>query len=91
MSDNATIAPVHTAVLLDIDATAKALALCSKTVRKLVRDGLLPVVRIGRAVRFDPRDFPALIDRLKAGLGEGGKKFDQNTLDSAPSLGNNSD
>ena len=78
-------------VLLDIDTTAKALALCSKTVRKLVHDGLLPVVRIGRAVRFDPRDLPALIDRLKAGPGGDGEKFEQNTLDSVPNLGNNSD
>ena len=78
-------------VLLDIDTTAKALALCSKTVRKLVRDGLLPVVRIGRAVRFDPRDFPALIDRLKAGPGRDCEKCVQNTLDSASNFGNNSD
>ena len=68
-------------VLLDIDATAKALALCSKTVRKLVHDGLLPAVRIGRAVRFDPKDFPALIDRLKAGPGEGGEKKMENGSD----------
>ena len=57
---------VNVPVLLDADATAAALSVCTKTIRGFVRTGLLPVVRIGpRGVRFDPRDFVALIDGLK--------------------------
>ena len=68
-------------VLLDIDATAKSLSVCADTVRKLVRDGLLPAVRIGRAVRYDPRDFPGLIDRLKTGAGTGEEQKQVHTCD----------
>ncbi|MDX1963511.1 MAG: helix-turn-helix domain-containing protein [Pirellulales bacterium] len=48
---------------------ATRLGLCTKSVDNLVRDGLLKVVRIGKAVRFDPADIDAFIESRKCGTG----------------------
>jgi excisionase family DNA binding protein len=44
---------------------AAALAVCEKTLWTLTDRGEIPVVKIGRAVRYDPRDLSAWIDRQK--------------------------
>lgn len=42
--------------LLGMDETAKALGVCTKTLRQLVTRRGLPCVRIGRLVKFDACD-----------------------------------
>lgn len=51
-------------LLLTIDETALALHQSTSTVRRLVRTGDLPAVRIGAAVRVRPADLAAFIDSL---------------------------
>lgn len=47
--------------LLDAKAAARYLAVSVSTLQRL----RLPVVRIGRAVRYDVRDLDAYIERLR--------------------------
>ena len=54
-------------LLLTIRDTARALAICEKSVWSLTRDGRLPAVRIGRAVRYDVADLRAFIESTKGG------------------------
>jgi len=56
------------ALLLTIRETAAALALCEKSVWSLTRDGRLPVVRIGRSVRYDVADVRRFIEAAKSPL-----------------------
>jgi excisionase family DNA binding protein len=42
--------------LLRVDEVAKVLAISERSVHRLVDDGAIAVVRIGRSVRFDPAD-----------------------------------
>jgi len=50
-------------LLLDIDAAAFALDVSPSTVRRMVADGALPVVRLGRAtVRFRRADIEAIVN-----------------------------
>ena len=58
--------PATEPLLLTARATARALAVCEKTLWALTRDGRLPVVRIGRAVRYDLSDVRAFIEAAKA-------------------------
>lgn len=51
--------------LLTIGQTAEALAVCERTVWLMTRRGDLPAVKIGRAVRYDPADVRAFIERQK--------------------------
>ena len=51
-------------LLTERDA-ARALAVSPRTVWSLADSGQLPVVRIGRAKRYDLRDIESLIQRLK--------------------------
>ena len=53
-------------LLLTVNQASAALAVCSKTLWALTRDGRLPCVRIGRAVRYDLADVRAFIDRAKS-------------------------
>ena len=53
--------------LLSARDTARALAVCEKTLWALTRDGKLPAVHIGRAVRYDVADVRALIESAKGG------------------------
>jgi excisionase family DNA binding protein len=46
---------------------ARALALSERTLFSLVKRGEVPCVRIGRAVRFDPRDLRTWIAARKNG------------------------
>lgn len=50
--------------LLDITQTAELLGLRPRTIYYLVKRGQLPVIRVGRAIRFDRR---ALAEHLAAG------------------------
>jgi excisionase family DNA binding protein len=54
-------------LLMTVRETAAALALCEKSVWQLTRDGKLPVVRIGRAVRYDLADVLRFIAASKTG------------------------
>ncbi|MCX5653725.1 MAG: helix-turn-helix domain-containing protein [Planctomycetota bacterium] len=54
-------------LLMSIRDCAKALALCEKSVWQLTRDGRLPVIRIGRAVRYSREDILAFIEASKQG------------------------
>jgi excisionase family DNA binding protein len=51
--------------LLSVRDVAETLAVSVRQVWKLVSLGELPVVRIGRCARFDPRDVQAWIERRK--------------------------
>ena len=52
-------------LLLTAPEAAEALAVSMTTLSELAKDGALPKVRFGRAVRFDRRDILALIDERK--------------------------
>lgn len=52
--------------LLSARDTARALAVCEKTLWALTRDGKLPAVRIGkRGIRYDVADVRAFIESAK--------------------------
>ena len=53
------------APLLRIDAAADRLGIGNRTMRGLISDGKIPVVRIGRAVRIDPSDLARFIEERK--------------------------
>jgi len=51
--------------LLTPRETAKALAISERTLWALTQQGDIPVVRIGRSVRYDPRDLNEWIEKQK--------------------------
>lgn len=51
--------------LLRPQEAAKKLAISERTLWKLTKDKELPVVRIGRNVRYDPADLQAFIDQKR--------------------------
>ena len=53
------------ATLLTTNEAATRLRIHPRTVQRLVAAGALRCVRLGSAVRFDPADIAALIERLK--------------------------
>lgn len=57
--------PTFEPMLLTARQAAKALSVCEKTLWTLTQRGELPVVRVGRAVRYDPRDLESWIQRAK--------------------------
>jgi excisionase family DNA binding protein len=52
-------------LLLTAPEAAKALAISERTVWQLTKDGELPVVRLGRSVRYDRRDLLDYIEKRK--------------------------
>jgi excisionase family DNA binding protein len=54
-------------LLLAPPEAAKALAIGQRKLWELTNRGIIPAVRIGRAVRYDVRDLAAFIDRAKEG------------------------
>ena len=54
-------------LLLSVRDTARALAVCQKTIWQLTKDGKLPAVKIGRATRYDVADVRAFIEAAKGG------------------------
>ena len=65
-------APPDTVTLLDTREAARRLSLAPETIRLLVRRGEIPVVRIGRAVRFRIADLEMFIE---ARVGTGGLRL----------------
>ena len=51
--------------LMTSKQTAEYLCICERKVWDLQKSGLIPVVRIGRSVRFDRNDLDAFIENLK--------------------------
>ncbi len=47
---------------LTVNDVAEMLQLSSRTVRRMIADGRLPVIRVGRAVRVHPAALAALMD-----------------------------
>lgn len=52
--------------LLNLRQAAEWLAVSQRKVWQLSRDGMLPAIRIGRALRFAATDVNNLIEKLKA-------------------------
>jgi excisionase family DNA binding protein len=48
--------------LLDIGAVAEQLGTSVRHIRRLVQERRIPVVRVGRLIRFDPLDLEAWLD-----------------------------
>jgi excisionase family DNA binding protein len=57
-------------LLLTQREAAEACALCEKSLYLAVKRGELRAVKIGRAVRYDPRDLAAWIDRHRTRANE---------------------
>lgn len=56
---------MDTVQLLPPKEAAKALSICERTLYALGKSGEIPVVRIGRSVRYDVADLRAFIERTK--------------------------
>lgn len=52
-------------LLVNAEAAARMLGIGTRKLWSLSNSGRLPVIRIGRAVRYDVRDLVAFIDSLK--------------------------
>lgn len=52
--------------LLDIDAVAELLSTSVRHIRRLVQERRIPVVRVGRLIRFDPVDINAWLDEHRS-------------------------
>jgi excisionase family DNA binding protein len=52
-------------LLVNSCEAARLLCISESTLKRLARGGSLPVVQIGRAVRFDPADLRAWISQQK--------------------------
>jgi excisionase family DNA binding protein len=52
--------------LLDIDAVAEQLSTSVRHLRRLVQERRIPVVRVGRLIRFDPVDLDAWLDEHRS-------------------------
>jgi excisionase family DNA binding protein len=52
--------------LLDIDAVAEQLGTSVRHLRRLVQERRIPVVRVGRLIRFDPVDLDSWLDEHRS-------------------------
>jgi predicted DNA-binding transcriptional regulator AlpA len=52
-------------ILIDANAAANALGICSKTVWSLTKNNDLPCVRIGQRVLYDPHDLREWVAQQK--------------------------
>jgi len=52
-------------LLVTAREAARLLSISERSLWQLSKDGAIPAVRIGRAVRYDPRDLQACIERSK--------------------------
>jgi excisionase family DNA binding protein len=60
----ATTSPAPAALLrplLTVPEVAALLRLSPRSIRRLIDDGRLPIVRLGRAIRIRPQDVEALV------------------------------
>jgi excisionase family DNA binding protein len=55
-------APARVESLLDVSAVADALDVSTKTVRRMIKDGRIPALRVGRSVRIRAADLNRLIN-----------------------------
>ncbi len=53
--------------LMSIEAVATVLGVSTKTIRRLVKSGVLPIIRLGRTIRVRPDDLKAHIARQRIG------------------------
>lgn len=60
--------------LLTMDRVAARLSISKQRVYELARSGILPVVRIGRQLRVDPRKLEEWIRQGGVGLSESGRE-----------------
>jgi excisionase family DNA binding protein len=64
------VAAIHTnpdRLLVDGREAARLLCVSESTLTRLTRSGSLPVVQIGRSVRFAPADLQAWVEARKTG------------------------
>ena len=54
--------------LLDIDDVAEQLSTSVRHLRRLVQERRIPVVRVGRLIRFDPVDLDAWLDEHRSSV-----------------------
>ena len=54
--------PSHVERLLDVPAVAETLGVCPRTVRRMIKDGRIPALRVGRSVRIRAADLNRLIN-----------------------------
>jgi excisionase family DNA binding protein len=62
MRSSSPLSPSQVERLLDVDATAEALGVCPRTVRRMIKDGRIPALRVGRSVRIRAADLNRLIN-----------------------------
>jgi excisionase family DNA binding protein len=61
--------PNSAPMLLKVPEAARCLGICERTLFELTRRSEIPCVRIGRAVRYDPRDLDRWIEAQKLRCG----------------------
>lgn len=52
--------------LMDIEGVAEELSTSVRHIRRLVHERRIPVVRVGRLIRFDPVDIAAWLDEHRS-------------------------
>lgn len=57
--------PALKPLLVDTHVAAKALSISERTLWQLTKDGEIPVVRIGRSVRYPLDDLRAFVEQRK--------------------------
>ncbi|MCA9082183.1 MAG: helix-turn-helix domain-containing protein [Planctomycetaceae bacterium] len=62
----------HPILLLKPTEAAKALAISERTLFTLTKEGKIPVVHIGRSVRYRLSEIEAMLDRVQ----QGGRSLD---------------
>lgn len=62
--------PVPLPRLLEVGQVAHRMSVSQEYVRRLIRDGTLPAIRLGVMWRIDPVDLQAFIDRQRNGRSE---------------------
>lgn len=67
MNTNTTTPTTDRPLLLRPRDASRLLALSERTLWALTRAGLLPCVRVGKSVRYDPADLAEWVQKAKAG------------------------
>lgn len=56
---------MHKCLMLNINSVARELQLSRNTIRRLINEGTLPAIRIGKQIRIQEKDFKQFIDSSK--------------------------